>query len=95
MSLLILAASCMHPGQAIDPPAPGERATPTKPGERTSRSIKPTSGSIAATRPVMDPVIDALSRLAGHGLDPEDYHLSHILSLADDPVAGQAILEQA
>lgn len=43
----------------------------------------------------MDPVIDALSRLAGHGLDPEDYHLSHILSLADDPVAGQAILEQA
>ena len=94
-SLLILTASCVHPGQSIESPVPSERATLPEPVVGALGPTQPADKETAITQPIVDPFVDAISGLAGHGLDPEDYHLSRILSLTDDPVARQAILKQA
>jgi murein L,D-transpeptidase YcbB/YkuD len=94
-SLIILTASCVNPGPSTEPPVPSEHATLPEPGEDALGPKQPAGKDREITRLIVDPFADAISGLAGHGLDPEDYHLSHILSLTNDPVAQQAVSKQA
>ena len=86
--LLLWVSGCVHPDRQPLPAATtaqgAEQADPdgsTPPGISIPEQVEPQ----------LDPLVDAIARLSQHGLDPEDYGLSHILSLSNDPNAqGQA-----
>ena len=86
--LLLWVSGCVHPDRQPLPAATtaqgAEQADPdgsTPPGISIPEQVEPQ----------LDPLVDAIARLSQHGLDPEDYGLSHILSLSNDPDAqGQA-----
>ncbi|WP_340694112.1 L,D-transpeptidase family protein [Hyphomonas sp.] len=86
--LLIFVAGCVHP---VRQPLPV--ATTAQESEQTSHG-DPTPPDVSIpedVEPQRDALVDAIARLSEHGLDPEDYGLSHILSLSNDPDAqGQA-----
>jgi murein L,D-transpeptidase YcbB/YkuD len=82
--LLICVAGCVH----TDRPQPPEATTAqgaerVKPDEHT----RPDGSSPEEAKPQRDALVDAIARLSEHGLDPEEYGLSHILNLSDDPDA--------
>jgi len=85
LGFMIVASGCTHTSNtpapsdtraltAIDQ-APASSSRPTQPGGVSSDQVPPDQ---------TDPVIAAIARLSNHGLDPEDYGLSHILSLPMD-----------
>jgi len=82
--LLICVAGCVHPDRQPLPAATtAQEAEQASPGEPTPPDV-----SIPEEiEPQRDALVDAIARLSQHGLDPEDYGLSQILSLSDDPDA--------
>ena len=90
---IVVASGCTHTSNT---PAPSGSTLPTATAEAPASNIPPTQpagGSSDQVAPVQtDPVVAAIARLSNHGLDPEDYGLSHILSLPIDSPAQQDAL---
>ena len=86
--LLVWVSGCVNP----DRPQPPEVTTEQVAGRvKPDESTPPDVSIPEEAEPQRNALVDAVARLSEHGLDPEDYGLSHILALSDDPDAqGQA-----
>ena len=85
--LLLWMSGCAHP----DRPQPTDTTAQEAEQAEPDGATPPDTSIPEQVEPQRDALIDAIARLSEHGLDPEDYGLSHILSLSDDPDAqGQA-----
>ncbi len=90
--LLILLTGCVHPDRS-----PQHETTIThgterdEPGETASSAVSPPKDVELQS----NILTDALARLSEHGLDSEDYGLSHILDLSDHPGAQDLVAQQA